>query len=87
MVGSTAYKKWEKAAIAGVSLVADAAEQLEHANLNKDHSIALPNMICSHNGECPSKCTVNNKVQQAILVTIEVSILRFDTIQIYTLYL
>lgn len=26
---SAAYKKWEKAAIAGVSLVADAAEHLE----------------------------------------------------------
>ena len=28
-VSSAAYKKWEKAAIAGVSLVADAAEHLE----------------------------------------------------------
>jgi hypothetical protein len=60
IVGSAAYKKWEKAAMAGVSLVADAAEQLERANLNKDHSIALPNMICSHNGKCPSKHTVTN---------------------------
>ncbi|KAJ4773109.1 TSL-kinase interacting protein 1 [Rhynchospora pubera] len=50
MVGSAAYKKWEKAAMAGVSLVADAAEQLERANLNKDRSIAHHNMMCSHNG-------------------------------------
>lgn len=29
LIASTAYKRWEKAAVAGVSLVADAAEQLE----------------------------------------------------------
>ncbi|XP_078175826.1 TSL-kinase interacting protein 1 isoform X2 [Carex rostrata] len=50
MAGSAAYKKWEKAAMAGVSLVADAAEQLERANLDKDLPTAHPNMICSHNG-------------------------------------
>ncbi|KAL8263293.1 hypothetical protein R6Q59_024642 [Mikania micrantha] len=32
---SDAYKKWEKAAIAGVSLVADAAEHLERTSLDK----------------------------------------------------
>lgn len=31
-----AYKKWEKAAIAGVSLVADAAEHLERAATDKE---------------------------------------------------
>ncbi|ESW28129.1 hypothetical protein PHAVU_003G261500 [Phaseolus vulgaris] len=31
MISTAAYKKWEKAAIAGVSLVADAAEHLERA--------------------------------------------------------
>lgn len=31
MITAAAYKKWEKAAIAGVSLVADAAEHLERA--------------------------------------------------------
>ncbi|XP_038905741.1 TSL-kinase interacting protein 1 isoform X2 [Benincasa hispida] len=35
-VSSAAYKKWEKAAIAGVSLVADAAEHLERTVTNKD---------------------------------------------------
>ncbi|KAI4378722.1 hypothetical protein MLD38_016162 [Melastoma candidum] len=36
-VGSAAaYKKWEKAAIAGVSLVADAAEHLERSTVIKD---------------------------------------------------
>lgn len=55
MAGSAAYKKWEKAAMAGVSLVADAAEQLERANLDKDLPTAHPNMICSHNGKHPSK--------------------------------
>ena len=33
---SAAYKKWEKAAIAGVSLVADAAEHLERTTNDKD---------------------------------------------------
>lgn len=33
---SAAYKRWEKAAIAGVSLVADAAEHLERETIDKD---------------------------------------------------
>lgn len=33
---TAAYKRWEKAAIAGVSLVADAAEHLERATIDKD---------------------------------------------------
>ncbi|MCL7047548.1 hypothetical protein MKW94_000275 [Papaver nudicaule] len=35
---SAAYKKWEKAAIAGVSLVADAAEHLERTTISKENS-------------------------------------------------
>lgn len=34
---AAAYKKWEKAAIAGVSLVADAAEHLERADTDKEN--------------------------------------------------
>lgn len=33
---TAAYKRWEKAAIAGVSLVADAAEHLERTTIDKD---------------------------------------------------
>lgn len=33
-VASAAYKKWERAAMAGVSLVADAAEELERNTIN-----------------------------------------------------
>lgn len=36
IVLSAAYKKWEKAAIAGVSLVADAAEHLERTATDKE---------------------------------------------------
>ncbi|KAL4312397.1 hypothetical protein GQ457_01G016440 [Hibiscus cannabinus] len=36
VASSAAYKKWEKAAIAGVSLVADAAEHLERATNDKE---------------------------------------------------
>ena len=36
MFNAAAYKKWEKAAIAGVSLVADAAEHLERAATGKE---------------------------------------------------
>ncbi|XP_015574876.1 TSL-kinase interacting protein 1 isoform X2 [Ricinus communis] len=36
VVSSAAYKKWEKAAIAGVSLVADAAEHLERETTDKE---------------------------------------------------
>ena len=36
VASSAAYKKWEKAAIAGVSLVADAAEHLERAATDKE---------------------------------------------------
>ncbi|CAN0926935.1 TSL-kinase interacting protein 1 [Linum grandiflorum] len=35
-VTPAAYRKWEKAAIAGVSLVADAAEHLERTTIDKD---------------------------------------------------
>ncbi|KAK1276306.1 TSL-kinase interacting protein 1 [Acorus gramineus] len=38
IAASAAYKRWEKAAIAGVSLVADAAEQLEQTNCDRNGS-------------------------------------------------
>jgi hypothetical protein len=40
VVASAAYKKWERAAMAGVSLVADAAEELERNTIN-------PGMLCN----------------------------------------
>ncbi|KAJ7945680.1 TSL-kinase interacting protein 1 [Quillaja saponaria] len=49
-MGSTsAYKKWEKAAFAGVSLVADAAEHLERTVTDKevDHDQDIPGQKCS----------------------------------------
>ncbi|KAK6152378.1 hypothetical protein DH2020_015013 [Rehmannia glutinosa] len=36
LVSTAAYKRWEKAAIAGVSLVADAAEHLERVDTDKE---------------------------------------------------
>ncbi|CAN6301597.1 unnamed protein product [Urochloa humidicola] len=39
VVASAAYKKWERAAMAGVSLVADVAEELERNTIN-------PGMLC-----------------------------------------
>ncbi|CAI9111998.1 OLC1v1012355C3 [Oldenlandia corymbosa var. corymbosa] len=36
MVSKAAYKRWEKAAIAGVSLVADAAEHIERSSFDKE---------------------------------------------------
>lgn len=36
MVSSASYKKWEKAAMVGVSLVADAAEHLERTTMGKE---------------------------------------------------
>ncbi|CAH2042346.1 unnamed protein product [Thlaspi arvense] len=38
---TAAYKKWEKAAIAGVSLVADAAEHLERTTMDKEVDIQV----------------------------------------------
>ncbi|XP_028766270.1 TSL-kinase interacting protein 1 isoform X2 [Neltuma alba] len=49
MTTAAAYKKWEKAAMAGVSLVADAAEHLERAATVKDfeHDQGAPVEKCS----------------------------------------
>ncbi|XP_019421270.1 PREDICTED: TSL-kinase interacting protein 1-like [Lupinus angustifolius] len=49
MITTAAYKQWEKAAIAGVSLVADAAEHLERAATVKEaeHSQENPGEKCS----------------------------------------
>ncbi|XP_078428592.1 TSL-kinase interacting protein 1 [Wolffia australiana] len=54
-VGSSAYKKWEKAAIAGVSLVADAAEHLERTSIDNNCSLAQGTTDTS----APNCCTVN----------------------------
>ncbi|RRT44892.1 hypothetical protein B296_00045650 [Ensete ventricosum] len=57
VVASAEYKRWEKAAIAGVSLVADAAEELERATNNISFSYneeayhVLANKICTNTGE------------------------------------
>ncbi|XP_027345175.1 TSL-kinase interacting protein 1 isoform X2 [Abrus precatorius] len=49
MVSAAAYRKWEKAAIAGVSLVADAAEHLERAATVQEieHDQENPGEKCS----------------------------------------
>ncbi|CAM0872213.1 unnamed protein product [Alopecurus aequalis] len=44
---SAAYKKWEKAAIAGVSLVADAAEELERKMMTQNLSNVDATMLAS----------------------------------------
>lgn len=46
LVESAAYKRWEKAAMAGVSLVADAAEQLERVTNRENCSFTQE--ICCH---------------------------------------
>ncbi|KAK4481094.1 hypothetical protein RD792_011965 [Penstemon davidsonii] len=50
LVSTSAYKRWEKAAIAGVSLVADAAEHLERADTDKEieHALETPGHDGSH---------------------------------------
>ncbi|KAL3839686.1 hypothetical protein ACJIZ3_024277 [Penstemon smallii] len=44
LVSTSAYKRWEKAAIAGVSLVADAAEHLERTDTDKE----IENVLETH---------------------------------------
>ncbi|KAJ7957221.1 TSL-kinase interacting protein 1 [Quillaja saponaria] len=53
MVSTAAYRKWEKAAIAGVSLVADAAEHLERTITGKEvnHGQDIPGQKCSYPAE------------------------------------
>ncbi|KAL2333798.1 hypothetical protein Fmac_015011 [Flemingia macrophylla] len=71
MISTAAYKKWEKAAIAGVSLVADAAEHLERAATVKEieQDQENPGEKCSDPADyvlpslptCPqSQCVDNN---------------------------
>ncbi|KAK1411809.1 hypothetical protein QVD17_32587 [Tagetes erecta] len=55
---SDAYKKWEKAAIAGVSLVADAAEHLERTSLDNNHNMA--NSVKNVNGDMSLDTIANN---------------------------
>uniref|UniRef100_A0A7N0TB70 TSL-kinase interacting protein 1 n=1 Tax=Kalanchoe fedtschenkoi TaxID=63787 RepID=A0A7N0TB70_KALFE len=47
---ATSYKRWEKAAMAGVSLVADAAEHLERAGLRQDSEQELGTNSFDHPG-------------------------------------
>ncbi|KAJ8537771.1 hypothetical protein K7X08_014311 [Anisodus acutangulus] len=47
---TAAYKRWEKAAIAGVSLVADAAEHLERATIDKDVGLVQNSQVAGING-------------------------------------
>lgn len=49
-ITTAAYKKWEKAAIAGVSLVADAAEHLERAATVKEAENGQENPGSHHSG-------------------------------------
>ncbi|KAH7658938.1 Polycomb-group transcriptional regulator domain-containing protein [Dioscorea alata] len=49
---SAACKRWEKAAMAGISLVADAAEQLEHTSNGRDHQQTF-------NMHCPGKKNIS----------------------------
>ncbi|ONK55962.1 uncharacterized protein A4U43_C10F2730 [Asparagus officinalis] len=61
LVASAAYRRWEKAAMAGVSLVADAAEQLERATNGGNCSVdqirsGQKNIDCAGNNQghlCP----------------------------------
>ena len=62
---SAAYKKWERAAMAGVSLVADAAEELERKMMtqnlsNVDATIlaSSPNNLSTVDGIVSSVCDV-----------------------------
>ncbi|KAK7250806.1 hypothetical protein RIF29_33503 [Crotalaria pallida] len=52
MITTAAYKKWEKAAIAGVSLVADAAEHLERAATIKEPEHGQENPSSHHGEKC-----------------------------------
>lgn len=61
-----AYKKWERAAMAGVSLVADAAEELErkmttqNLSCNADAAVLAPspNNVSTVDGIVSSLCSV-----------------------------
>uniref|UniRef100_A0A0D9VZJ4 Uncharacterized protein n=1 Tax=Leersia perrieri TaxID=77586 RepID=A0A0D9VZJ4_9ORYZ len=52
VVASAAYRKWERAAMAGVSLVADAAEELERNIVNADSRPTSPSLrnVCNVDG-------------------------------------
>ncbi|WOK98400.1 TSL-kinase interacting protein 1 isoform X1 [Canna indica] len=62
-IASAEYKKWEKAAIAGVSLVADAAEELERATSNINLSYdgetyhVISNKMYTNSGICSTEMT------------------------------
>jgi hypothetical protein len=62
---SAAYKKWERAAMAGVSLVADAAEELARnrmtqnlSNVDATMPASSPNNLSTVDGIVSSACVV-----------------------------
>jgi hypothetical protein len=57
VLASAAYKKWEKAAMAGVSLVADAAEELERSTVD-------PNLLC--NADARTFASSSNNLSTAV---------------------
>lgn len=81
VITSAAYKKWEKAAIAGVSLVADAAEHLERAaTVNEvEHDQENPGEKCSDPADhvlpslrtFPQNHSVDNNVQNIVKLKLQ----------------
>ncbi|KAL5218584.1 hypothetical protein ABZP36_019268 [Zizania latifolia] len=61
VVASYAYKKWEKAAMAGVSLVADAAEELERNTVNVDATM----LSSSSSNVCTIEGPATNHIKEA----------------------
>ncbi|XP_006649712.1 TSL-kinase interacting protein 1 [Oryza brachyantha] len=57
-VASAAYKKWERAAMAGVSLVADAAEELERNTVSVDARMLSPSSS--------NVCTADDHIKEAL---------------------
>ncbi|KAH1151235.1 hypothetical protein GYH30_044960 [Glycine max] len=80
-ISTAAYKKWEKAAIAGVSLVADAAEHLERAATVKEieQDQENPGERCSDPADyvlpslakCPQKQFVDNNVNNSMKLKLQ----------------
>ncbi|GJN30852.1 hypothetical protein PR202_gb19190 [Eleusine coracana subsp. coracana] len=68
-VASAAYKKWEKAAMAGVSLVADAAEELERSTVD-------PGLLCNVDARTFTSLSNNlSTINGIVSVAIEVNTL------------
>ncbi|CAJ1942361.1 unnamed protein product [Sphenostylis stenocarpa] len=81
MISTAAYKKWEKAAIAGVSLVADAAEHLERAATVREieQDQGNPGEKCSDPADyvlpslpvCPQNQFVDNSVNSSMKLKLQ----------------